>query len=658
MKFSWQFLKEFLDLKISPSKLASLLTMTGLEITSIKKEAYDVCFEAEVTSNRPDLLSILGIAYEVAALTGKKVKNPVDKIQHKPLLNLSIEIENKADCPLYIGRLVKGVKIGPSPAWLRERLSCCGINSVNNVVDITNYCMLKWGQPLHAFDVSKIKEKIVVRRAKKHEKIICIDNRERTLSKEILVIADKDSVLALAGIMGARNSEVTDTTQDVLIEAAIFSGLPIRRGRRLLGIDTESSYRFERGINPLYIEQASFEAAQLMAKLAKGEIAGYRKQAKAVASKSPIIKFDTARMNHFLGTNISEGETLKILKKLNCKIEKRKKSFYIARPPNRADIKIEEDLFEEIARIWGYQHIPAQLPSLLREIKQDASFYKFKEKIRDKLIRLGVKEIVTFSIVQDKDSALHLTPEEGTIKIVNPLRANEDRLRSQICVGMLQALRYNVYRKERKLAFFEIADSYLKNKKSFKETPKVCIGQHSDNINDFYIFKAKIEAFFKELGIDNICLVEKEKNSFSNFCSVGTFGWLGILKPGFCKKLDLAYTFLAEFDLALIYKRAKINLYKKINYFPWVERDISLALGRNVKFQEVESIVKAQAGSLLKRFELVDIYRGEKIPKDFIGFTLRIFYQHPERTLESAEVDDIHFKLREALAKKERLIVR
>ncbi|MBN2120240.1 MAG: phenylalanine--tRNA ligase subunit beta [Candidatus Omnitrophica bacterium] len=667
MKFSLDFIKEFVEVKVSPEKIASLLTMSGLEIVSTEKVGSDTSFEAEVTSNRPDLLSIAGIAYEVGALLGKKSKLALKKVPKQPVFNIPIVIESRKDCPCYFGRLIKGVKIEPSPKWLRQVLKSCGIASVNNVVDITNYCMLKWGQPLHAFDLSKVEEKIIVRRAYPQEKLICIDNKERILNPEALVIADKKSVLALAGVMGGKNSEVLSSTRDIFLEAAIFSPILVRRARRFLGINTESSYRFERGVNPVYLEQASWEAAYLIGKLAKGKISGCKKAGSLPLVRRPWIKFEVDRMNGFLGTQIKQAKAGKILNDLNFEIEKKKTCFLVKAPSFRQDIKASQDLYEEVVRIWGYHNIKESLPLIRKEIRKEESFYKFKESIRSKAICLGFKEVVTFSIIPRKNVLSDFLQEpvktrgffsSSGVTITNPLRLEEDLLRPLIFPGMLEVLRYNVYRKERSLKFFEIADSYVLKDNSFRETAKLCLGWHSDTIDDFYAFKGKAEFFLKALGIENPHICEEENPLFSNFCSIDDFAWVGVLRSDVAEKIDLAKVFLAEFDLEKISKKAKEVLFEEINYLPWVERDISLALREDIRFKEIETIIKNKTASLFRSLEVTDVYKGEKIPRGFTGFTLRIFYQHKTKTLEAQEVDSVHFSLRAELSKLDGLLLR
>ena len=287
MRFSLNFIQEFLKVDTSPKELASLLTSAGIEVERLEKGLSDWIFDIEVTTNRYDWLSILGISREIAAITGKKLKvNYPSSLTKLNFTTRDIVIEDKGDCPYYIGRRIEGVKVSVSKPWLQKRILNCGLTLVNDIVDITNYSMLKWGNPLHAFDADKLEGNIYIRRAKKNESLVGIDGKERALGKENLVIADSKKVIALAGIIGAKNTEVTEATRNIFLEAAVFSPLTVRRSRRSAGLDTESSYRFERIVPPHLLEYASYEAAKLIADLSGGKNKGY----KAVGKKPQLTK--------------------------------------------------------------------------------------------------------------------------------------------------------------------------------------------------------------------------------------------------------------------------------------------------------------------------------------------------------------------------------
>jgi phenylalanyl-tRNA synthetase beta chain len=518
--------------------------------------------------------------------------------------------------------------------------------------------MLKWGQPLHAFDLDSLEGKVIVRRAKSKERLMCIDNKERELNAKALVIADSKKAVALAGVMGGRDTEVSNKTNKVFLEAAIFSPLQVRRTRRFLGINTDSSYRFERSVNPFYIDKASGEAAYLLQKICGAKIRGYKRVGNLKVSKQPWIKFESLKMNNFLGTDIKEGKALQILKNLGFQVIKKKKDVSVKPPVFRQDITLEQDLFEEVVRIWGYENIKEELPLLRKDMRIRPSLYDFKEKAREKAISLGFKEILTLSIVNQKNLSSYLLKEVEPIRVVNPLRAQEDILRPFVFLGMLERLKYNVYRRKRNLEFFEIADSFLKSGGSFEEKGRICLGAHSDSGDDFYLFKAKVEAFLKTLNITKLAIQEEDNRLFSNFCLIQDLGWMGILKAEKARGLDLNCVFLAEFDLKKLLSKASISIFEAINYLPWVERDISLAVSKKVKFKQIEELIKSKAGPIFKSLEVCDVYKGEKIPKGFTGFSLRIFYQHKTRTLEASEVDNLHFALRDSLSSIEGVTLR
>lgn len=658
MKFSWDFLKEFLDLgrEIRPRDLGDKLTSAGLEIGHIEKAYGDFSFDAEVTSNRPDLLSILGIAHEAGALLGKKVNLPkLPKAGSLPELD-NVSIEDKEGCSLYIGRAIKGVRVKESPLWLRNRLLTCGINPVNNVVDITNYCLLKWGQPLHAFDLSRISGDISVRRAKKGEKLLCLDNKNRLLPEGALVIADSRVVLALAGIIGGRDSEVNSRTTEVFLEAAVFSPQLIRRVRRQAGIDTESSYRFERQVNPAYTEVASLEASGLISKLAGGKAEGYVCKGRPPVSENKKILFSNKRMNAILGAEIKEKESLSILKNLGGKIKRSGKKVFVVPPVFRRDLFSQEDLTEEVARVWGYKNIQPELPKLNLSLEGEGSFYIFKNRVRDKLSILGFKEIVTFSIVSQSDCFIE--DMDKIVRIINPLKSGEDILRPNLFSGMAKVLKSNLYRKQGGLNFFEIANRFTRKGKRANESQTVCLGGHSGKEEDFYLFKGKVEKFLELNGVRRQEFKSASHPMFSTFAFIGDLGWIGILNSEKAKMWGLERAFFSEIDLSCLQKRASSLKFSAINNFPSIERDISLALSKALEFREVEKIIEEKAAGLMKEIRTIDVYRGEKLPKGFTGLTLRIVYQHKEKTLSSEEVDLVHDRLRKSLAEKEGILLR
>ena len=368
MKVSLNFLKEFLDVKISPAKLADLLTMAGMEVESLKEISGDWIFDIEVTTNRYDWLSVLGIAFEAAAITGKKVKVNSPATRKEPAYKQrNIIIENSKDCPYYVARVINNIKVGISNQRLKEKITNCGISSVNNAVDITNYVMLKWGNPLHAFDLDKIEGDIYIRRARRGESFIGIDSRQRKLDKNNLVVADSKKIIALAGVIGSKDSEVDGNTRNILLEAAIFSAPLVRLSRRLAGVETESSYRFERRVPPQYLDQASHEAASLIERACQGSIEGLKTAGKKPRSAVKKIILSFAKLKDYLGVSIPKADVKRILKALRFDLkDMAKDKIQLTVPCGRFDLKTEVDVYEEICRIYGYDKIPAVIPHFSR----------------------------------------------------------------------------------------------------------------------------------------------------------------------------------------------------------------------------------------------------------------------------------------------------
>ncbi|MCM8774042.1 MAG: phenylalanine--tRNA ligase subunit beta [Candidatus Omnitrophica bacterium] len=661
MQFSLDFIKELVDINISPKKLSSLLTMAGMEVERLESKGKDWILEIEVTANRYDWLSIIGIAREISVCLNKKLKLNYPKIKTKPTLKKrKIIIESPQDCLFYIGRLIRGVNITNSPQWLQERVLNCGINSVNNIVDITNYCMLKWGTPLHAFDDDKIEGNVYIRRAKEGEKLITIDGKERELFRDNLVIADDKKVIALAGVMGGKDTEVDENTKNVFLEAAVFSPLTIRRSRQKAGLVTESSYRFERAVFSDYLECASQEANLLIERLADGKLIGYGKAGRKPLTKKKVISLSINDLNSYLGSNIPKDSIKKILSHLDFQVKDRgSNGLQIISPAFRFDIKEKVDIYEEIVRIYGYDKIEPCLPFLPFQLNQDELF-EFKRKLRSFLPILGLKEIITYSIVSEKN--LKNLGKIESINITNPLREQENTLRPTLLTGMLDTIMYNLNRNQRNLRFFEIANVYIKDRDNFKEIPKLSLGV-SGIREEFFFLKGIVEELLNFL---NIAQYEFREDSLPNFIQAlmvvieeEPVGFFGKLDEKVRKELDLKENiFYGEFNLELLKSFKKENKYKPFSQYPIVYRDISLGLRKDINFKKIGDTIREVGKEFLYNYRVIDVYRGKDLPQDSNFFTLRIFYQSKERTLTSEEVDTIHQNIRDELSKKEGIIVR
>lgn len=655
MRFSLNFVKEFIKIDLPAERLASVLTTAGIEVERYGQEGADYSFDIEITSNRYDWLSILGIAREFSACLDKKITLKYPKVNKSPIFkNKLIKIENQKDCLFYAARRINNVNISASPTWLKERVMNCGINSINNAVDVTNYCMLKWGNPLHAFDEDKIEGDIYIRRAKDGEKFIGIDEKEYILNKENLVIADSKKVIALAGVMGAKNTEVTEKTKNILLEAAIFSPLAVRHSRRSVGIDTDSSYRFERQVFADYLEYASQEAADLIAQLSNGSFLGYAQAGKKPVYKNKKILIELDKMNEYLGVNIPKTKVKNILYGLGFEVkEQRKDVLAVFAPKQRFDIAREVDVYEEISRIYGYDKIALQLPAVAHEVVKSEA-YEVKKELRLFLARIGLSEVITYSIESDED--FRKFGFDKIIRLVNTLRSQENALRPTLLLGMIKTIAYNLNRSRTDLKFFEIANTYLKSEKSFLESPFLSIGVSAED-KDCFDLKGVIEAILRFLNIRNYTF--KEESSFC--CANALKLYISGVYAGFLGKLDEKIkrdfgikknVLLAELDVAILLNNKEEKIYSPISAYPVAWRDISIALHESKKFRDIEKII-GEKQEYICDYRIVDIYKGKDLEQGYKAFSLRIFYQSIQRTLTSQEVDEAHNAIRGLLEQQD-----
>jgi len=663
MRFSLNFIQEFLKVDIQPQELASLLTMAGMEVESLEKQTSDWIFDIEVTTNRYDWLSILGISREIAAILGKKLKINYPALITKPsLTSRDIIIEEKGDCPYYIGRRIEGVKVSVSKPWLQKRILNCGLTLVNDIVDSTNYSMLKWGNPLHAFDADKLEGNIYIRRARKNELLVGIDGKERILGKENLVIADSKKVIALAGIIGGKNTEVTEITKNIFLEAAVFSPLTVRRSRRAAGLDTESSYRFERMVSSHLLEYASCEAAKLITEISGGRNKGYKVAGKKPQLLKNNITISIDSLGAYLGIAPLKPRVKKILENLGFKVKGLSKDRIMVSPPeSRFDIKGEVDVYEEFSRIYGYDKIPAQIPFLKRSLitPDQAGCYHFKGELANLVALLGFKEIITYSL--EGKEQLKIEEGENVIELINPLRSQENSLRSNLLFGMVKSFRHNLNRARGGLRLFEIADVYSKTSKGFKETPILALAI-SGKAEDFFFLKGAVEKIVNFLNISNCEFKESSLNNFTNALKINigscNVGFLGKLDQRQNKSLDLNEDlFFAQLDLSTCVKNRGQKKYQPFSSYPVIWRDISISLKKTIKFKKIEEVIKAK-GNYLAGLAIVDVYKGKDIPLEYKAFTLRVFYQSTKKTLTSSEVDSFHRQIRQSLSQQEGLSLR
>lgn len=660
MKVTYNWLKDFLNLKIPPVELAEKLTMAGLEVVSLEGIAGDFVFEIEITSNRPDWLSVLGIAREVSALTGAELKiiNPKEpKLKTRGLSPIKISVLDKKDCPFYSGRVISDIKVGPSPAWLKNRLELLGCRSVNNIVDITNYILFESGQPLHAFDLDKLSmRQVCVRRAKLNEKIITIDGQQRSLDPEILVIADKDKPVAIAGIMGGAETEVTAGTRNILLESAVFNPILVRRGRQKLGLQSESAYRFERGVSLGAALSASLSATGLILKSASGKPCGYKGLGISKLT-NPVINLDPAYLSRVLGTVIPILKIKQILSKLGLQVKAKAKNILAVKVPDfRPDLKLPVDLVEEIARIYGYEKIPQTLPA----VRPSEGIFDEKEVvsgIKNTLCSLGLHEVITYSLV---DRALlaksGIKTSAGLVEISNPLSCEQEVLRPTLIASLIRCLAYNLDQQQEYVSIFEIANVFSGQDNSVQEEPALAIalcgansfltgqGLIKDSICLLHL-KGILEALFNKLGVNSFDFLPQDENKINIIIGQKQAGFMLDLSPQVLGSFDIKnrQVFLAQINLKELLNC--INSGKKflsIPRYPAITRDISFVIKDDLAVKDLLMAIEEKGAPLLRAAKVVDYYQGKQIPDGFKGLTISCVYRLDGRTLTEEEVVPLH----------------
>jgi len=629
----------------------------------------DVVLDLDITPNRPDCLSIIGIAREIAALTGEPLRLP--KIHYEETEEsidsfASVDIVDPDLCPRYCASLIIGIKIAPSPSWLQQRLNSCGMRPINNVVDVTNYVMLEYGQPLHAFDYHKLKgRQIIVRRAGNSETITTLDGSERTLNADILVIADKEEAVAVAGIMGGLNSEVTDRTDTILLESANFNQATIRRGCSRLQFQSEASIRFDKGLNSGLPLLPLKRATQLLLELAGGRAAKGIIDVYPAKSKPKLISLTTREVKRLSGLKVNIEEILKVLKALGfeCREGDSGSQISVSVPYWRSDIKCSADLVEEVVRIIGYEKVPitrlgSPLPQQKSILSPSARQSNLKEKLRNILTGLGFQEILTYSLVSlEKLQKLFpkLELKVLPLKVANPMTKEQEYLRTSLRAGLLSTLSHNQKFEQAGIRLFEIGKVFLPQGKDLPEEkemlcavlsgPRAELSWQADREPlDFFDAKGVVENILNQLGL---------KASFENSDDEGLLpmrganiivgddriGVLGELHPKVAQAFELSgATCLIEIDLEkLLTKISGTKEYQPIPRFPSVTRDISLVVDEQVSYRTVENIIRNF--TLVTQITLFDLYRGEQIAEGKKSFAIRIVYQSPSNTLTDEEVD-------------------
>ena len=681
MLISYNWLRELTGTKLNPQEIRERLTNVGLAVDAVEERDADYVLDVEVPSNRGDCLAHVGIARELAVIENAGVQSPKSQIENasgKTSDFASVEIRDPDLCPRYAARIVRGVKIAPSPEWLRKRLEVLGQRPINNVADITNYVLHELGQPLHAFDLAKLTEsRIIVRCAEKDETITTLDGVERNLDKEMLVIADARRPVAVAGVMGGEDSEISNATTDVLIESAYFDPASVRRTAKLLGLHTEASHRFERGTDPEGVSQAQERCVALICEIAGGVATEDALDVYPTRKDKRIVSIRPERVEAITSLSVPTAESVRILKSLGFSLsEEASARLTFTVPSWRHDVAIEEDLIEEVARHTGYDRIGTELPpsSLSGEYH---SRERHKRALRRSLSALGFDEAINLSFVELTND-FDLIPEYGglsednLVTLTNPIVEEASRMRQTLLPGLLNSIRHNINHGIRDVCLFELGRLFVANEPGQLPREREALAlaatggavaadrAQADRELDFFDLKGALEAGVTAMNLPPLDFASVEvihlqpgqaaEISF-NGVRVGSIGRLAETIAGQFKFRQPI--FIAEVDLTTLLEIEELPvLYSPLPRFPSILRDVSLLLDRKITVAELLRAVHDQKVEYFVGAKFVGTYEGEGIPEGKRSVTLRFEYRADDRTLRDEEVDELHWPLVKALQEK------
>ena len=624
---------------------------------------HDVVFEYEVTSNRVDCYSVVGIAREAAATFRKEFVPPVvTAVGNDEDVNdfIKVTVEDPDLCPRYTARVVKNIKIGPSPKWMQRRLASVGIRPINNLVDITNYVMEEYGQPMHAYDLDTIAGgQIVVRRAKENETFVTLDGQERKLDESVLMICDGEKSVGIAGIMGGENSMITDDVHTMLFEAACFDGTNIRKSSKKVGLRTDASGKFEKGLDPNNAEAAMNRACQLIEEMGAGEVVGGMVDVYSKKKEPVRVPFDADEINGLLGTDISKEEMLSYFRKIDLEYDEA--SNEVIAPTFRHDLFRMADLAEEVARFYGYDNIPTTLP------RGEATTGKLSFKLRVEEIARDIAEFCGFSQgmtysfespkVFDKLLIPSDSPLRNTVDIMNPLGEDYSIMRTTSLNGMLTSLATNYNRRNKNVRLYELGNIYLPKSLPLTELPEermqFTLGMYGDG--DFFSMKGVVEEFFEKIGLHK--KETYDPNAGKPYLHPGrqaniiydgvVVGYLGEVHPDVADTYGIGTkAYVAVLDMPEITERATFDRkYTGIAKFPAVTRDISMVMPKEILVGQVEEVIEKKGGAYLESYALFDLYEGAQIKEGYKSVAYSIVFRAKDKTLEEAEISQAMEKI-------------
>lgn len=620
----------------------------------------DNIIEVDLTPNRGDCLSIAGLAREVGVLNKVSVNEPViDAVPESIAYSLPVVLQSPQDCPRYLGRVIHGVNTkAESPVWMQEKLRRSGIRSIDPIVDVTNYVLIELGQPMHAFDFSKLEGGICVRRAKENEKLTLLDEREIELTEDTLVIADDKKALAMAGVMGGLESSVTENTKDIFLESAFFNPITIAGKARTYGMQTDAAHRFERGVDFNLPRKAMERATALLLDIVGGA-AGPIVEASESLPQDKTVSLRAARIHSMLGVALPVQEVEDIFTRLGLPIiGKDELSWTFSVPSYRFDISIEADLIEELARIYGYNNLPVTEPLSRFKLKSRPEAKLGIKAIRSTLSTLGYQEVLTYSFVEPKLEASLTNSKAEAIALLNPISQDMSVMRSTLWTGMIKTLKHNQNRQQSRVRIFESGLVFFNDNNELQQVPKVggmIWGSQlpeqwtePEQELDFYDLKGDVESLLA-LTLDSASFTFEvaEHPALQNGRTAriirenAPVGWLGALDPVLQRKLDIpGKVFLFELNISAI-ESASLPIAKELSKFPSVRRDLALTVPEALEFEAIKNLITEKAGEFLVETVIFDVFQGENIEKGQKSIALGLTFQHPSRTLKDDEINGI-----------------
>ncbi|MGX7195252.1 phenylalanine--tRNA ligase subunit beta [Enterococcus olivae] len=645
----------------------------------------DSIIELSITPNRADALSMRGVAYEVGAIYDQRPEfddASLVEVDRSASEKINVRVADETDSPSYQIRVIENVTIAPSPQWLQNLLMNAGIRPINNVVDVTNYILLLFGQPLHAFDYDKLgSQEILVRRGKNKEELVTLDGVTRVLSEENIVITNGEIPVALAGVMGGLDSEIVETTTTVALEAALFDPLSIRRTAKQFNLRSESSSRFEKGINKATVDQACEVAAAMIAELAGGEVLSGTVRGSEFTAKDVDVEISLARINDYLGTLLTTYDVDGIFDALGFSYSENDGYYVITIPPRRWDISIEADIIEEVARIYGYNNLPSTLPSGETVAGTLTREQRLTRKVRSMLEGNGLSEAISYALTTEEKSLQFVMKDSEPTRLDWPMTEDRAVLRLNLISGLLDDIAYNVARKNTQLALYEIGRVFYKNEEEAAVLPieenhlafalsgewSTRDWQGKGEKVDFYHAKGVLDNLFTMLSLDTLISYEKTSEmkemhpgrTAEIYLNEQKIGFVGQVHPSVAKAYDIPETYVAELNLeAMLANDAGKLIYEPVSKFPAVSRDIALLLKEEISNQAIVQEIQKAAGKFLTNIEIFDVYQGKNIEPGYKSLAYSLTFVNQEATLTDEEINRAMNKVTKALTETFEAVIR